>query len=211
MAPTPVDDNLLTNPTFTAKPEEGYWTKSNIAVTIVFAVLALAVALLLLAFGVRKRSEKKKKNAHRKSDKVGLLENEDKASMFSKERHSSVTLYVDSDSESKSNNVSQESMPLVPLQITPLEEVHDPLNRPDYTTPSYGSGVSAMSRLSNNTASTMMLSPVSLSGDDGDLSTRPSGRPRSASTTSQKARYYESTPLNAQMPPIPRIIRTPSD
>jgi hypothetical protein len=211
MAPTPTDDkSLVADPTSTAKPDEGYWTKSNIAVTIVFGLLTLAICLLLLAFYLRRRSEKKKE-AHRKSDRAGLLAHEDKTNMFSKERHSSVTLYIDTETDAQSKRISQESMPLVPLQITPLEEVHDPIGRTDTTTASNGSGVSALSRLSTNTASTIMLSPLSPNGDDGDLSIRSSGRPRSTSTASQRARYYDTTPMNVAMPPIPKIIRTPSD
>lgn len=209
MAPTPVDENLLVpEATSTPKPDEGYWTKNNIAVTIVFALLALAIALLLLAFYLRRRIEQKK-NASRRSDHARLLDHEDKSSMFSRERHSSVTLYVDSENaDAQSRRVSQDAMPLVALQITPLEEVHDPMSRIDTSAASNGSGVS---RLSTNTTSTLMLSPISPSLEEGDLSVRTSGRPRSTSTASQRARYYESTPVNVDMPPIPRIIRTPSD
>jgi len=211
MAPIPDDDNNLLVPeaTSTPKPDEGYWTKNNIALTVVFAILALGFALLLLAFFLRKRLERKKK-ANRKSDKARLLDHEDKTSMFSRERHSSVTLYVDSEHDAQARRLSSETMPLVPLHITPLEEVHDPMNN---TTVSNGSGISGISRLSTNTTSTLMLSPLSPSPEEGDLSmgTSTSGRPRSASTASQKARYYESTPMNVDMPPIPKIIRTPSD
>jgi hypothetical protein len=209
MAPTPVDENLLVpEATSTPKPDEGYWTKNNIAVTIVFALLALAIALLLLAFYLRRRIEQKK-NANRRSDHARLLDHEDKSSMFSRERHSSVTLYVDSENaDAQSRRVSQDSMPLVALQITPLEEVHDPMSRIDTSAASNGSGVS---RLSTNTTSTLVLSPISPSLEEGDLSVRTSGRPRSTSTASQRARYYESTPVNVDMPPIPKIVRTPSD
>jgi hypothetical protein len=216
MAPTPADNNLLvTDPTTPAKPDEGYWTKTNIAVTVVFAILALAIALLSLAFFLRNRSERKKRE-HRKSDRAGLLEHEDKTSMFSKERHSSVTLYVDHDRDAQSKRVSQESMPLVPLQVTPLDETYDPMSRADTTTASNGTGVSTVSRLSTNTLSTnamstIMLSPISPSGEAGDLSIRPTGRARSSSTASQRARYYESTFVSADVPPVPKIIRTESD
>ncbi|KAF2832899.1 hypothetical protein CC86DRAFT_1701 [Ophiobolus disseminans] len=211
MAPTPTEDkSLVADPTSTAAPHEGYWTKANIGVTIVFGLLALAICLLLLLFLLRRRSEKKKE-ARRKSDRAGLLAHEDKTNMFSKERHSSVTLYLDTESEAQSKQISRESMSLVPLQVTPLEEAHDPIGRTDTTTASNGSGVSALSRLSYNTASTMMLSPISPNAEEGDLSVRPSGRPRSTSTASQKARYYDTTPMNVDMPPIPTIIRTRSD
>jgi hypothetical protein len=218
MAPTPTDQdsNLLTDATATAKPDEGYWTKANIAVTIVFALLALALFLALLLFYLRRRSQKKK-HVHHKSDKAGLLEHEDKTSMFSRGRHSSVTLYVDEEADARNKRSSQDTISLVPLRTTPVEESNDPLEHTaattttTTTTASNGSGVSAMSRLSSNTASTVMLSPISHDTDEGDLSIRPSGRPRSTSTASQRARYYEATPTDLERPPIPTIIRTPSD
>jgi hypothetical protein len=40
---------------------------------------------------------------------------------------------------------------------------------------------------------------------------RPSGRARSTSTASQRARYYETTPTNVEMPSIPKIVRHSSD
>jgi hypothetical protein len=208
MAPTPVEENnnLIADPTTTPKPNEGYWTKSNIAVTIVFALLALVFLVLLLAFYFRRRSHKKQL-AHLKSDKAGLLANEDKTSMFSSTRHSSVTVYVD---EEGNKQTTQEGVSLVPLRSTPVEEVQNPVDTPTATT-SIGSGVSAMSRLSTNTASTMMLSPISPNGEEGDLSVRQYGRPRSTSTTSQKARFYETTPTNPASVQIPIIVRTLSD
>ncbi|KAH7095638.1 hypothetical protein FB567DRAFT_35178 [Paraphoma chrysanthemicola] len=223
MAPTPTEDvenndsnnNLVADPSPTPKPDPGYWTKSNIGLTVMFAILALAISLVLLIFYLRRRSEKKKRILNPKSDKAGLLAHEDKESMFSRHRHSSVTLYVDSDTDAQTRRVSQESISLVPLNVTPLDEVHDPFahnaRANTTTTASHGSGVSAISRLSSNTASTMMLSPISPTGDEGDLSIRPSGRARSTSSASQKARYYESTPVDVERPPIPRIVRTPSD
>jgi hypothetical protein len=130
--------------------------------------------------------------------------------MFSRDRHSSVTLYVDEEADARNKRASQDTISLVPLQITPADEIRDPIDETP-TTASNGSGVSAMSRLSSNTASTMMLSPISPSDEDGDLSIRPSGRARSASSVSQKARYYDTTPVDVQRGPIPTIIRTPSD
>jgi hypothetical protein len=208
MAPIPAEDNnnLIADPTATPKPDEGYWTKSNIAVTAVFALLALTFFILLLVFYIRRRSQKKKL-ASLKSDKAGLLANEDKTNMFSSSRHSSVTVYVD---EEGNRQTTQDGVSLVPLQITPADEVQNPMDTPTATT-SNGSGVSALSRLSTNTANTMMLSPISPSGEDGDLSVRQYGRPRSTSTTSQKARYYETTPTDPKSVQIPIIVRTLSD
>lgn len=218
MAPIPEDIESVLDPQSTSpeKKDDTYWTKPNIAVTAVFALLALVIAIALLVFFLRHRAEKKK-TANRKSDRAGLLEHEDKTSMFSRERHSSVTLYVDSEAEAQNKRISQDTLSLVPLHATSVEETPDPLNSNNRTntdttiTASNGSGISAISRLSSNTASTLMLSPISPSGDDGDLSIRSSGRPRSTSTASQRARYYESTPINTDMPPIPKIVRTISD
>jgi hypothetical protein len=208
MAPTPTEnvDNLIADPAATAKPDEGYWTKANIAFTAVFALLSLTIFVILLVFYLRRRSHKKR--AHPKSDKAGLLAHEDKTSMFSRERHSSVTLYVDSEADAHNKRASQDTLSLVPLQVTPLEEIHDPMSHTNTTTASNGSGVSALSRLSSNT---MMLSPVSPNGEEGDMGIRPSGRSRSTSTASQRARYYDTTPTDIERPPIPTIIHTPSN
>ncbi|KAJ4367425.1 hypothetical protein N0V83_007007 [Neocucurbitaria cava] len=208
MAPTPTTEGLVADPTSSATPDSGYWTKTNIAVTTVFALLALGIFLALLLFFLHRRAQKKKKHATH-ADKAGLLANEDKTSMFNRNRESSVTLYVDSEADAQSKRVSQDTISLIPLQITPVEERRDPMNN---TTESTGSGISSMSRSTNaNTLSTILLSPVSPTGDGGDLGIRPSGRARSTSTSSQRARYYETTPQNIEMPPIPKIIRTPSD
>jgi hypothetical protein len=214
MAPKPPQptDNLFADPDVSAKPYAGYWTKANIAFTAVFAILSLIFLIVLLTFYLRRRSHKKKRVVHPKSDQAGLLEHEDKTNMFSRGRHSSVTLYVDSEADAQNKRASQDTISLVPLQVTPLEEVHDPMNRTNTTTTaSNGSGVSALSAVSRLSSNTMMLSPISPNAEDGDMGIRPSGRPRSTSTTSQKARYYETAPTNIEMPPIPKIIHTPSD
>jgi hypothetical protein len=203
MAPTPSTDtnnnNLTANPTTTPKPSPKYWTKANIAVTTVFALLFLAIFLVLLAFVFHRRAQRKR-HINATPDKAHLLKHEDKTNMFSRERHSSVTLYVDTDARKRA---STDTTTLTPLQITPLEEVHDPLNT------STGTGVSAPSHLSTNTASTMLLSPISPGAEDGDLGLRGEGRPRSTSTASQRARYYESVGGgDLEMRDIPRIVRT---
>ncbi|KAF1840890.1 uncharacterized protein K460DRAFT_295871 [Cucurbitaria berberidis CBS 394.84] len=203
MAPTPTNGDLAADPTSSPKPESGYWTKANIAVTTVFALLALGVFLALILFYLHRRAQKKKL-AKPHADKAGLLENEDKTSMFSRHRASSVTVYVDSEVDEQSKRASQETPSRIPIQITPVEESRDPINNKRGST---GSGVSAMSR---NTLSTILLSPISPHIEDGDLM-QPTGRPRSTSSSSQKARYYQTTPTNIEMPQIPKIIRTPSD
>ncbi|EDU40300.1 hypothetical protein PtrSN002B_001294 [Pyrenophora tritici-repentis] len=203
MVPIPADNNLNANTDLNAKPDSKYWTKANIALTIVFSLVVLAVILFAILFLLYRRHEKKKL-ANRKSDTAGLLANEDKTNnMFSRHRASSVTLYVDSEADARNKRSSTDTMHLVPLQVTPVEEVMDPIGS---SMESSGSGVSSLSRQSNLTVSSMLLSPVSPTADND----RPSGRPRSTSTTStrsQRARYYETTPT-VEMPQIPKIVHT---
>ncbi|KAI4686479.1 uncharacterized protein J4E84_005759 [Alternaria hordeiaustralica] len=208
MSPIPVDNNLVADEDLASVPYSGYWTKANIALTVVFGLIFLAIILACLIFYLHRLREKKKLD-NRKSDTAGLLANEDKTSMFSRVRASSVTLYVDSEADARNKRSSTDTMHLVPLQVTPSEEAGDPIAE---NTESAGTGVSAMSRQSNGTLSTMVLSPISPGGDEGDMSLRPAqtGRARSTSTASQRARYYESTPMVA-MPQIPKIIHTTSE
>ncbi|EFQ89950.1 hypothetical protein CFE70_001994 [Pyrenophora teres f. teres 0-1] len=207
MAPIPVDNNLNANTDLKAKPDSKYWTKANIALTIVISLVFLAVILFAIIFLLHRLHEKKKL-ANRKSDTAGLLANEDKTNnMFSRHRASSVTLYVDSEADARNKRSSTETMHLVPLQVTPVEEARDPIDDSTESSSS-GSGVSSLSRQSNLTVSSMLLSPMSSTAD----SDRPSGRPRSTSTTStrsQRARYYETTPA-VDMPQIPKIVHTMS-
>jgi hypothetical protein len=206
MAPTPsTDTNLTANPT--VQPAPKYWTKANIAVTAVCAFLILAIFLVLLAFVYYRRAQRKR-HLNTTSDKAALLQQEDKTNMFSRERHSSVTLYVDTEADNARKRASTDTMSLTPLQITPLEEVRDPLST---AAASSGSGVSALSRLSTNTVSTLLLSPISPGAEEGDLGLRVEGRPRSTSTASQRARYYESVGGDVEMRDIPRIVRTLED
>jgi cbb3-type cytochrome oxidase subunit 3 len=206
MAPIPVDNNLVADADSKPTSDRRYWTKSHIALTIVFALIFLAICLASLFFWLHRRSEKKKLDK-RKSDTAGLLANEDKTSMFSRVRASSVTLYVDSEADAHNKRPSMDTMRLVPLQVTPVEEARDPMSD---NTESSGTGVSSVSRQSNATLSSVMLSPISPGGEGGDMGLRPAGRARSTSTASQKARYYESTPTIA-MPQVPKIIHTTTD
>lgn len=191
MAPTPTDNVLSADPTSTTKPDERYWKPSNIAYTAVASALVLGVILAAIAFFVY-RHRQHKKLAQSTSAKERLLDGEErKSSMFSRERASSVTVYVDhADVDTAYKRISQEPAPLVPLHINTQAP-----------TASAGSGVSEMSRTSNSTLGSMMLSPVS----EGS---RPTGRPRSTSTSS--VRYYAVTPTDNTMP-VPKIIRTTSD
>ena len=215
MAPVPADNSVPSNTDLEAKPRSGYWSKANIALTTIFATVFLALFLAALTFCIYRRNQRRKLNK-RKPDVDGLLANEDKTHMFSRNIESNVTLYVDSEAEARNKRASTASTHLVPLQVTPVEETKNPI---DYNTessgtgPSTGTGVSSMSRHSSGTLSTMVLSPVlSPTVDEGDLGVRPgAGRPRSTSTASQRARYYERTPTNVDIPPIPRIVHTPSE
>jgi hypothetical protein len=192
MAPTPVDSVLSASPTSTSKPEGSYWKPANIAFTAVVSALALGVILAAVAFFIYRRRQHKKM-AETTPAKEGLLAGEErKSSMFSRERHSSVNVYVDSAENNTSyKRVSQEPTPLVPLHIAT-----------EQPTTSTGSGISATSRNSTSTLGTMMLSPVSENGS------RPAGRPRSTSTSS--VRYYSTTPTDPTIP-VPKIVHTSSD
>ncbi|KAF9696192.1 hypothetical protein EKO04_005816 [Ascochyta lentis] len=191
MAPTPVDNILSADPTSTSKPDENYWKPSNIAFTAVASALALGVILAAIAFFIY-RHRQHKNLIQTTPAKEGLLDGDErKSSMFSRERASSVTVYVDhAATDASYRRISQEPAPLVPLHINTQAPAV-----------SAGSGVSAMSRNSNSTLGTMMLSPIS----EGS---RPGGRPRSTSTSS--VRYYAVTPTDTTIP-VPKIVRTISD
>lgn len=191
MAPTPVNNNLSAEPTATSKSAEHYWKPSNIAFTAVASAFALGVILATIAlFVYRYRQHKKLAQAIPAKESL-LADDERKSSMFSRERASSITVYVDhADTDTTYKRISQDPAPLVPLHINTQAPAA-----------SAGSGVSAMSRNSNSTLGTMMLSPVS------EVS-RPASRPRSTSTSS--VRYYAVTPVDTTIP-VPKIIRTTSD
>ncbi|EOA82048.1 hypothetical protein ACJQWK_05586 [Exserohilum turcicum] len=220
MAPIPPDTNMNLNGELKDK-HRPYWTKVNIALTAVFAILFLALFLGALSFCLYHRYQKKKQLNKRKSDSAGLLANEDKTSMFSSNRASSVTLYVDSDADARNKRSSTDTMHLVPLQVTPpVEEIRDPIgennnsnssnnnnsnNNLVLNTTSSGSGVSSISGQTNTTH----LSPISRTAEHFDTdSIRPSGRPRSISTTSGRSRYYERMSIDTDMPSVPKIVHT---
>src|SRR5690242_10264155 len=95
MAPTPVDSILSAEPSPTSKPDGNYWKPANIAVTAVASALFLGFALAGIAFIVYKHRQRQK-IAQNAPAKESLLEGDErKSSMFSRERASSVTVYVD--------------------------------------------------------------------------------------------------------------------
>lgn len=192
MAPTLASYNLSAEPSATSKPDQNYWKPANIAFTAVVSALALAVILAVVAFFVY-RHQQHKKIAQTVPVKESLLEGDErKSSMFSRQRASSITVYVDNaNTDTAYTSVSQEPTALAPLHVN--------TQTPTPAT-SAGSGVSSMDRHSNSTLSTMMLSPIS-------ESSRPV-RPRSTSTSS--VRYYAVTPTDTTIP-VPKIVRTTLD
>ncbi|KAF1930796.1 uncharacterized protein M421DRAFT_418276 [Didymella exigua CBS 183.55] len=191
MAPTPVN-NLSAEPLATSEPDESYWKPANIAFTAVASALALGIILAVIAFLVYRHRQHKKINRSIPAKESLLEGDERKLSMFSRERASSVTVYVDNaNTENAYKRVSQKPTPLAPLRVS----THTPV-----PTASAGSGISELSRHSNSTLGTMMLSP----GSEGS---RPS-RPQSTSTSS--VRYYAVIPTDITTP-VPKTIRTVSD
>ncbi|KAJ4359050.1 hypothetical protein N0V95_002512 [Ascochyta clinopodiicola] len=96
MAPTPVDSALSANTTSTAKPDENYWKPANIAFTAVVSALALGVIIATIAFFIYRHRQHKELVVQSTPAKEGLLNGDERKSiMFSRERASSVTVYVD--------------------------------------------------------------------------------------------------------------------
>lgn len=188
----------------------------SIVAIAVFIFFGLGFAITITAFIIHRRRERNKLPPENRptsyhpfrtnSAKSSLLANQaptpedDKSSMFSRDR-SSVSLYLDTDVHD-TRRKSVDTVPLIPLQITPAEDVHDPLDR----TTSVGSGISSRSRHS--------LSPIGPITDEQDLGSRRT-RPRS---TSAASRYYESmsplrenNPASISPPQVPKIVHTPSE
>ena len=181
MAPTPVDNKLPAEPSTTSGPDKGYWSTGNIAMTAVAAAFALGVFLAIVAFLVHRRRQNKK-IAQSIPAKESLLAGEErKSSMFSRERASSVTVYVDNaPTETTYNPVRPDPAPLVPLHIN--TQIPPPA--------STGSGVSSLSMNSRSSLSSMMMSPAS----EGPGASRP------RSTSYSSLRYYSVTPADTTMP-----------
>lgn len=195
MAPTPVDNTLSAEPTTAPKPDESYWKPANIAFTAIASALALGVVLAIIAFLLHRRRENKK-IAQSTPAKESLLAGEErKSSMFSRERASSVTVYVDNANTETTTYKAYKpvNQDPAPQDLAPLEPLHFNTYAPTPAA-SAGSGISSVSRNSSGSLGTMMLSPVS----EGSRASRP----RSTSTSS--VRYYAVTP-------VPKIIRTVSD
>jgi hypothetical protein len=211
----PIPGNIGANPQAGNEPvkKDGGMATGTIVALSLFAFFVVGFAITLTAYYLHRRAELNKLPPEKRpvsyrpfrttssSAKAGLLANaapspeEDKSSMFSRDRGSSLSLYVDEELEVRSKRTSIDTVSLIPLQVTPVEEVHDPIMG---RTNSEGSAVS--SRLS--------LTPAALLPEDSyDLGTR-STRPRSTSATS--VRYYDANATNAA-PQIPKIVHTPSE
>ena len=226
MAPIPEDPKPTNQPP--AQSTTSSWSTATIIVGAVFLFLLLAFIGTIIAFYLHKRKlrnklppEHRPRSYHpfrtETTDKSSLLgdvqtPDSERSSMFTRERDSNVSLYVDASPSPTSKRISSQSMEtvnLVPLHVTPA-------HRQDSMSGhiSNGSGVSvASSRYSRGSVS---LSPVPQQ-EEGDLGVRPA-RPRSTSTSS--VRYYgrkNSISMSPdgvaapQLPPIPQIIRTESD
>lgn len=141
--------------------------------------------------------------------------------MFSRDRTSSLALYVPEDLDTDRKRASMETVNLIPLRVTPAEdEVDDPLatagmGRHSSATSSSGSGVVSRS-LSPLTPT--LDTPVSENGDFMGRKTRN----RSSSTAS--VRYYDQAsrsnsrapsirgyevPVAPPVPVLPAIVHSP--
>ncbi|ORY13674.1 hypothetical protein BCR34DRAFT_459868, partial [Clohesyomyces aquaticus] len=187
------------------------WGTPTIVAVSIFAFFVLALGITLLAFWFHKRADRKKLPPSHRENAAPTPESDDKASMFSRDRGASVSLYVDPDIVD-TRRKSTEAVSLVPLQVTPVDETRDPAD----TFGSTGSGVSAMSRGSSRysatTGGSLGMSGISVPEEEGesDLSVRRT-RPRSTSTLS--TRYYDNGSTSSPsepMPQIPKIVHTPS-
>jgi hypothetical protein len=215
MAPAPLNDQPNDQPTLqpTDHPAPAKtWSTGTIIVAAIFGFLFICLVAAVIAFWFNKRKERSKlPPEHRRSsyrpfrtessDRKGLLANqvpsleEDKSAMFSRDRsRSSVSLYVPA--EVIDHRPSMETVNLIPLHITPADEVQDLIS----VATSNGSGASKGSRVS------LGLSSIQTSETS---ESRPTTRPRSTSTTSM--RYYSSnSPESSATPQIPKIVHTPS-
>lgn len=210
MAPRPLTDALSEpKPTTHHFEKRGLGTASIVSI-VIFTFFSLTFIITSAAWWYHKRAERNKLPPEKRpvsyqpwrteSYESSLLKNaapspeDDKSSMFSRDRNSSLSLYVDT--ETHDRRASMETASLIPLHVTPVDEAHDPMDRKT----SVGSGVSGLSRYSRGS-----LAPE-VEGEGEDLGLRKT-RPRSTSATS--TRYYEVTPTDVS-PQIPKIVHTPS-
>ena len=212
MAPTPANNGFPADPTSTLNPASPYWTTANITFTVIASVFTFCVLLGAVAFIIHRRRQQAKL-AQMSSVKAGLLSGEErKSSMFSRERQSSLTVYVDSETDNSYKGAGHEPAPLVPLHIaTPYTDSGLPVL-------STGSGVSSISRSSRSSSGSSRVSSGSSVGlqhlspisdmEEINMGPSQSGRPRSTSGSS--VRYYSKTPTDTTIP-VPKIVHTMTD
>ncbi|KAF2639845.1 hypothetical protein P280DRAFT_550518 [Massarina eburnea CBS 473.64] len=154
MAPTPTDNQPSAHPTSTSTPPPKAWNTGTIVLGAVFLGFIVVFLTSLIIYITRRRAARNKLHPEMRSrsyhpfrtastDKAALLANVSpnggdnnerrKISMFSHERHTSVSLYVDTDAVDQ--RVSRDR--LIPLHTTLSEEETGSL-----TQGSTGSGVS---------------------------------------------------------------------
>ncbi|KAF2263982.1 hypothetical protein CC78DRAFT_580902 [Lojkania enalia] len=216
MAPLPSDAGVdKAQPDNNQTHQEGGWSTASIVGLSIFAFFIVCFAITGFAYWYHRRAERNKlPPEHRptsyhpfrtaSSAKSSLLANaapspeDDKRSMFSRESRTSVSLYVDTDVTDR--RASMETVSLIPLHVTPAEEVLDPMER---HVESNGSGVSRQStRTSGSGSGSVALSPIP--NEEHDLGIR---KTRERSTSTASTRYYEAN----TKPPVPKIVHTPSE
>ncbi|KAF2120432.1 hypothetical protein BDV96DRAFT_594898 [Lophiotrema nucula] len=222
MAPKPVDVQPATQTNTKTEPQESRWNTATIVSLSIFAFVIVAFGITVFAFWWHRRAERMKlppearpvsyhpfRTASSKQ-KEGLLANaapspeDDKRSMFSRDSRASLSLYVDAEHHELNKRASMETVSLIPLHITPVDEVHDPFERAD----SNGTGISGISRSTTATSTDSLgLSTITVPGGEDDLGVR---KTRQRSSSALSARYYETTPV-VPHPQVPKIVHTPSD
>ncbi|KAF2704546.1 hypothetical protein K504DRAFT_461307 [Pleomassaria siparia CBS 279.74] len=221
MAPTPTETTVPTSST-TATPVKAGWDTASIVGASIFGGFLLLVLVVFAAFLIHRRVERSKlPPSHRptpyhpfrtNSAKDGLLTNvapitekERKPSMFSNERHSSVSLYVDHNAHNRRS--STETALLIPLSVSPVGDIHK-RNPMDMATASVGSATTrGSSRLGKGSSRTVSSASLGMSGNNPVSEPeieRPAGARRMSTATA--TRYYDiTTSISSSAPPVPQI------
>lgn len=224
MAPLPTDEQPPTPQPTDSPPTtiiDKPWSTPAIVSLAIFAFFVVALAVTMVAFYLHRRAERNKLPIEKRpisyhpfrtnssNDKQGLLANqapspeEDKSSMFSRDRSSAnLSVYVDHEPQDK--RASVETVSLIPLHVTPAEELVSPLES------SMGSGVSRGSSLySSTTGGSLGMGQIPIPPDTADIGSMPIPKTRARSTSATSMRYYETATTNPS-PQIPKIVHTPS-
>jgi len=201
--------------TSTATPSHsGNDNIASIVAGAVFGVFLLAAIVMLIFWFINRRREHNSlPPSHRptatyrpflrsssvNSQSKSLLANaetpqlDDKSSMFSRDRSSSsatLAIYIPDDEQS-ARRKSANSLNLVPLQITPISGISNPIDR----AMSNGSRGSRVSRISSGNGS---------DGESGEAQDLGVARTRPRSTSTASTRYYDpnSTPVVPEVPTL---------